>query len=441
MKGGFFKRVLRLLFFGVLVLLCPFSFAAAEGQDSRYNFIFESIGLPQFVRMIYSDVLHRNVLLDGDLADDKTRLTLDVTGVNVDGVGQLVAALLLQHGYRQDDVVAGGGIVRFSKIVKADDVDEEFFYQPKFRSVGYLVDVLGAVFDKSKLSAGRPVGLPDQIKPGSPAPASAASRPGASRAVVSERPTTAYAMQSRDVDSFLFRGSPGEVSRLRGLLAQVDRPTPQVNVRATLYEVDKDKGSTDALGLAVSILGGKLGLTIGDRGQGPTVSFHSGTIDAVFSALNSDSRFKVVSSPSVRVESGKQARMVVGSEVPILGAVSLDANGRSLQSVEYRPSGVILELTATVRQEVIDLVINQQLSTFSATTSGVNNSPTFFKREVSSSMGVRSGDVIVIGGLNESRSSGSATRQRWLPWFGSDVVSDSDSELLLFVQLETIPAR
>lgn len=98
-----------------------------------------------------------------------------------------------------------------------------------------------------------------------------------------------------------------------------------------------------AFSLAVDLLGARFSL-----GQfkdlGNAVRLTKGGFDLAYSALASDSRFKVVSSPSLRVKSGENARFSVGSDVPVLGTVQLDKNGNPVQSVEYKPSGVILDL-------------------------------------------------------------------------------------------------
>jgi type II secretory pathway component GspD/PulD (secretin) len=101
---------------------------------------------------------------------------------------------------------------------------------------------------------------------------------------------------------------------------------------------------------------------------------HEGPLFAAFSI--SDSRLTLVSSPSLRVRSGESAWVTVGTETPVLGNVTPAPQGQLVQSVDYRPSGVILELTPPVRSESVYVHARQQLSSFMQTSSGVNNSPT-----------------------------------------------------------------
>src|SRR5213075_1312072 len=130
-----------------------------------------------------------------------------------------------------------------------------------------------------------------------------------------------------------------------------------------------------AVSLAISLLGGRLTASTGTAALSSAVAVHVAGIDAAYSILQSDSRFKVVSAPTLRIRSGEHGKLSVGSDVPVLGSVSTTSTGQPVQSVEYRSSGVILDLRAEVLQEAVYLVVQQQVSTFVPTTTGVNASP------------------------------------------------------------------
>src|SRR3546814_5944801 len=82
------------------------------------------------------------------------------------------------------------------------------------------------------------------------------------------------------------------------------------------------RGTTDdgsAFSLAASLLKGKVSINLAGNPLDNSVSISTGDFNAVLSALSSDSRFKVVSQPSLRVRSGKEATINVGAEVPEIG--------------------------------------------------------------------------------------------------------------------------
>jgi type II secretory pathway component GspD/PulD (secretin) len=122
-------------------------------------------------------------------------------------------------------------------------------------------------------------------------------------------------------------------------------------------------------------------------------------IDAIALMLSSDYRFKVVSSPSMRVRSGRQETFSVGQEVPVLGAIQRSTDKPPLQSIEYRSSGVIFEVLPTVHEGAIELDIRQELSHFVQTRTGVSNSPTLTKQSLTTSVNLGDGDLIILGGL------------------------------------------
>ncbi len=78
--------------------------------------------------------------------------------------------------------------------------------------------------------------------------------------------------------------------------------------------------------------------------------------------LKTYTRFNVVSSPTLRVKSGSTGNFSVGADVPVISDFT-ERNGKIIQSVQYRQSGVIFN-------NAIDLKINQQLSNFIKTDKG-----------------------------------------------------------------------
>lgn len=137
-------------------------------------------------------------------------------------------------------------------------------------------------------------------------------------------------------------------------------------------------------------------------------------MDAFYELFRTDSRFHVVSSPRLRVRNGAKASFSVGSDVPVLGQISYSDN-KPIQSIEYRSSGIILSVQPKIRQHLIELSIDQQLSNFAKTDTGVNNSPTLIKRQVNTEVSLADGDIILLGGLAENKVSEAETGFSFLP--------------------------
>lgn len=117
-----------------------------------------------------------------------------------------------------------------------------------------------------------------------------------------------------------------------------------------------------------------------------------------------------MSSPSLRIRSGAEGSFSVGQNVPVLGAVSYSSNGMAVQSATYRSRGVLFNVAPVIREGVIDLAIDQQLSNFVATTTAVNELSTLTRRALKTSVGMPDDDLIVLGSLTENKESGSQGR-------------------------------
>ena len=157
----------------------------------------------------------------------------------------------------------------------------------------------------------------------------------------------------------------------------IDTATDEVIVAAYVFEVQTSERNGSGLALAAKLLSGKLNIQVGASGGFDNfIRVNTGSLDALYELFRTDSRFHVVSSPRLRVRNGASARFSVGSDVPVLGQVSY-SDGKPVQSIEYRSSGVILDVKPQIRTDNIDLTINQQLSNFAKTDTGVNNSPPY----------------------------------------------------------------
>lgn len=158
----------------------------------------------------------------------------------------------------------------------------------------------------------------------------------------------------------------------------------------------------------------------------------------VAEGIDPDKIGRIVMVPQLRVKNGAQARFSVGQDVPILGAQQLDRNGNPVQSIDYKPSGIILTARPEVREDVIELDLTQELSNFVATNTGVNNSPTLIKRSVNTKLGLQPGEVVILAGLQDDRQEGQASRLPWIGWLLGDQRRSEQSEILVIIEASKI---
>ncbi len=411
-------------YFLVLFFVCSSAWSLPAVKVAPLSFSLDSVSVSQVLRIVYGEVVMTSYVLDPVVVADQRLVSFRWDSSKGD-IRSFMVSFLGSLGY-VINTRSGVDFVRVKEDKKDIQPEKEVFvYRPKFRDGSYLVDMLTPLF-KGSFSARRGISLPESAK----------------QDLKAVNPNSAASMIDRKADTLIFSGSDLEIGKLKKLLDQVDMVGAQVLVRGALYEVQTSSGDGSAFSLAASVLSGKFGITLGSGGAVLANSVALKTtgpvsIDAVLSALATDSRFKVVSSPSLRVRDGSTAKLVVGQEVPVLGALSFpQGGGQAVQSIEYRSSGVIFDLTPQIRDSVVDLQVSQQVSNFINTTTGVNGSPTLTKRELSTAVSMSDGDVIVLGGLNENKESAASSGLSFLPAvFHSTSKDQSNSEILLILQV------
>lgn len=129
----------------------------------------------------------------------------------------------------------------------------------------------------------------------------------------------------------------------------------------------------------------------------------SGQVRAALNALAEDSRINVLSSPALMVLNNETATIRVGDEVPIATRSSIsnvDPNAPTVNEIEYRDTGVLLNVTPRVNVGgMVTMDIDQEVSNVTETTTSTLDSPTIGQRRITSSVAVESGETIVLGGL------------------------------------------
>ncbi len=398
-------------------------FAAAVDVAPVDSFDFQSVEVGTVISLYLKEVSRSPYMLCGDVLADARKVSVRASGKTL--TGPLFASLLADHGFQATE--KRGVLVVCTRIAAGEDDAEPLLYRVQHRDSAYLVDLVSplvkGVFANKRapasgvLSVGGGKGVAAAPVPGGSSPAGSAYK-------------------SSGDDYILFSGSPRETAKLSRLLGQLDVPTGEVVIKAFMYEVGSSDSDASALGLVMSALGGRLQAGVAGAALGNFLRLQSGSIDLVASALKSDGRFKVVTAPYQRVKSGKTARFVSGSQVSILGAIVSNPNGATQQSYDRVESGTILEISPVVREGGVDVDLFQQVSSF-VNTNG-SSQPTLNKRELRTSLTVQDGEVVVIAGLEDSKSDDAKSGLPFLPFSLSKSASRSSSQLVLVLELKKL---
>ena len=131
---------------------------------------------------------------------------------------------------------------------------------------------------------------------------------------------------------------------------------------------------------------------------------NDGGAPLAITALQAVTQVRVLSAPQVTVLDNEAARLQVGQLVPFLtqsAQSTLAAGAPIVSSVDYRETGVIMEVTPRVNSGgLVTLDISQEVSDVdpTQTTPGLN-SPTFTQRVVKTRVAVQDGQTVGLAGL------------------------------------------
>lgn len=278
--------------------------------------------------------------------------------------------------------------------------------------------------------------------PGNPASDPAASGGGAGQAQGSANPLlgglepgdtggdsdTMRIIPNQQNNALLIYGTGQEQDTVLATLRKLDILPLQVRIDATIAEVtlnDTLKYGTQFFfrggGLA-GALGGTLSATPATAISSAASGFVFGSSDgqSALSALQAVTNVKVLSSPQLLVLDNESARLQVGNIVPFLTQSSqstLTSGSPVINSIDYRETGVIMEVTPRVNGGgLVTLDISQEVSAVDPagpTTSGIN-SPTFQERSVRSRVVVQDGQTVGLAGLIQDSDSRGNSGIPWL---------------------------
>jgi len=255
-------------------------------------------------------------------------------------------------------------------------------------------------------------------------------------------------------NNIIIEAIPSDYRIVRDLLKEVDVLPRQVLIKMTIAEVSLDERTEMGVewsyvkgdeNLSTSLLDASLG--------GGGFRYSIGKTDrwtSALSALASQNKVNILSSPSVLASNSKDAQIDITTEVPVASSNFQYTSGENPvveQNIHYRDTGVILSVTPNINEVgLVTMEIESEISEQADNVQvGDSSFPSFFKRSAETTLTVKSGQTIVIGGLiKETTSKGSSGA----PWFvdlpvlnfifGQKNDSLSKTELIIFISPSVI---
>jgi type II secretory pathway component GspD/PulD (secretin) len=145
------------------------------------------------------------------------------------------------------------------------------------------------------------------------------------------------------------------------------------------------------------------GMAFNTLGMGGELSVVTGTVRNVVHLIQQRRNVQIIASPRAMMVSGQSAKIEAAQEIPYL-ELTQTSGGGSINSTQFKPVGVTLEVTATLtdESEIFLKVATQQSVEVDRSVAGV---PVVDKRSETTSLLLKDGQIVVMGGLRRQEKS------------------------------------
>jgi general secretion pathway protein D len=326
---------------------------------------------------------------------------------------------------------ASGGSFNVYKVQNVDAVEladtlNEIFNGTKKKSKSASV---APGQQATEMSSNTP-NTPPETKPPSEAKSSSSGSQATGDATVSDIGEVKI-ISDEPNNSLVIVATAQQYERILPIINQLDVMPLQVLIDATIVEVDLKNDLK--YGLQWSFNNGNFANLLSNVASGDLTAigpvtgyslfYSGGNAKAVLNALANKSAINVIASPSIMVLNNQEAFINVGDKVPIATSQATNTNSVNVtqnlvtpnttsaivsNSIQMLDTGITLKIKPRVNAGGLVLMkIEQQANQAVATTTSALNSPTIQQRKITSSIAVKNGETIVLGGLiREDNSNG-----------------------------------
>lgn len=199
--------------------------------------------------------------------------------------------------------------------------------------------------------------------------------------------------------------------KLKGLVTLVAKldaqPVPQIILEAQFLEVTQTSlkslgiswGNAFSLGFTSTITDGQASNTLGL------------SLQTLLNTLQSEGKARLLAKPNIKAIDGSEAEIFIGDNIPYVEITS-DTTGRIVESVKYIQSGILLNILPEINPITQEIKIEFKPEVSFVNGFGGPNSdiPVVRTRRVNTTVFVKNGKTVLIGGLFNSSDSDNSSR-------------------------------
>ena len=273
---------------------------------------------------------------------------------------------------------------RFDNISVLGDESHIFFYKPEFRKAEELVGIINQLL--GNIGSGTVGGDNNNSM---------------------ENLQEDFAILDQQQNNIMINTTAYKYKEILSHLERLDKTPKQILIEVTIAEVKL----IDELKYGIEWYLKKHNYTVGTQGamgigsNGILGTFINGDLNVILNASSKDTVFHVLSSPKLIVLDRESATINIGDQVPILTSNTTSSNTATTdttrtQSVEYRNTGIILNVTPYVNSKgILTLDISQEVSNVSKNSGSNIDSPIISTRSIKTKVALKSGETVMLGGL------------------------------------------
>jgi general secretion pathway protein D len=274
-----------------------------------------------------------------------------------------------------------------------------------------------------------------------------------------------------NTNSLIIVANPEYAEIIKEMLKQLDKIPQQVLIQTVIVEASLDAssklgiewnltsslsrllGDHTASGTGGTNFGGASGAatnTTNGAANGFTYAVSGKSFSAFLQALQTDTKFQVLATPRIFTTNNVQGQINVSQSIPYVTSVQSDSAGNPTYAYAFLPVGIILTIqprilnngmvTLDVDQTANELVNYQNVGNVSA--------PVVNQREASTTVSVKDGDTVILGGIIQKTLSSTVNKVPLLgdlPLLGNlfkyTSKSSNRTELLVFMTPHVISSE
>jgi general secretion pathway protein D len=211
-------------------------------------------------------------------------------------------------------------------------------------------------------------------------------------------------------NALIIYGTPKQYQMLLGLLKKLDVLPKQVLVEVTIAELTLKDSLEHGFewylqnSEGTSVIRTLGGLGLGGAGLTGSIINNPQTLQVYMNFFAQKNLINILSSPKLVVVDNQSASLNVGTEVPVLNSSTSTVNPGGdqtlAQSVEYRNTGILLNVTPTIHSDnSLMLKITQTVSEAQSNSVSDISSPMILTRSINTNVVLKSGQTLMLGGL------------------------------------------